>query len=68
MASEGAAHVREPLAQSRGIVPFGQLVGEVAHQALRVAVADERRHLAHHHGARTEALQHQAEIGQLAGP
>ncbi len=68
MAGERAADLLEPLAQRQRRSPFGELVGKVADQPDQVGLAEQRRRLAHHHGAGAERLQHQAELGQLVRP
>ena len=49
------------------VAQLGDLVGEVADQALHLGLAQQRRHLAHDDRARAERLEHQAELGQLFG-
>ena len=47
------------------VAELRELVGEIAHQALHVDLAQKRRRFAHHHRALTERLDHQAQFGQL---
>ena len=46
---------------------FGKLVGQIAQQPLDVALAEQRRHLAHDHRGRAESLDHEAETLKLGG-
>ena len=61
----GRADLGQAFLERQGVADLGELVGEVAHQALDVGFAEQRRDLAHHHGARPEGLHHQTELGEL---
>ena len=49
------------------IAGLGDVVGEIAHQALDVGLAQHRGHLAHHHGVGAERLDDEAEFGEFVG-
>ena len=65
MAGQRAAEVLELFLEREGLAELRELVGEVAQEPLDIDLAQERGHLAHHHGARAERLQHEAELGEL---
>ena len=59
---------RPPAAPRAGCPALAErLARKIAHQALDVGVAEQRRHLAHQHGAGPERLQRQAPARQVAG-
>ena len=60
----GGEHVVEALGDDETPLAFGKLVGEIAQQILDVALAEQRRHLAHDDGRRAEGLDHEAETLQ----
>ena len=68
MAGERAADMLDPLLQGQRVAPFLDLIGEIADQRFDIEPRDERRHLAHDDRARSERLQHEAELRQLVGP
>ena len=42
-----------------------EILGQIAHQRADLGAAEQRRQLAHQHRVAAEALQHQAELGEL---
>ena len=53
--------------ERQGLAVFGQIVGDVADQALNVGIAQHGRGLAHQDGAGAEGLDDQAHLGQFLG-
>ncbi len=68
MAGHGAADLTHPFLEGQGRPVLGEVVGDVADQALDVALPKQRGRLAHQHGARPEPLQDEAQLGQLPRP
>ncbi len=46
---------------------LGDVLGDVAHEVGHLGASEHRRHLAHHHGAGAETLQHQADASERLG-
>ena len=67
VAGHGRQHVVEPLGDDEAPLPLGKLVGEVAQQPLDVALAEQRRDLAHDDRGGAEGLDHEAEPLEVLG-
>ena len=61
MAGAGREHVIEPARKSARVAFFREEVGDVLDETLAVDLAEQRRRLAHQHGAGAERLERQAE-------
>ena len=67
VAGHGAADLAEAFAEGQGCTVLGQVVGDVADEALYVCVAQQRGCFADQHGTRAEGFDDQAELGQFVG-
>src|SRR6476661_11129665 len=61
VAGHGGKHMVKPLGDDETALALGKLVGEIAHQALKVALAEQSRDLAHDDRRLTEGLDHETE-------
>ena len=67
VAGQGAGDLFQPFLQRQGIAGLGDLVRQVAHQALHIQLAQHGGNFAHHHRIGPEGFDHQAQLGQFVG-
>ncbi|GCC48542.1 hypothetical protein chiPu_0032886 [Chiloscyllium punctatum] len=67
VAGHGGGDMHQAALQRQRLVPLGHVFGEVAQQAGRVGLAEQRGRLAHGDGAGTEGVDRKPERGQLLG-
>src|SRR6266567_1849109 len=67
VAGERRGDMHEPALERQRLVPFGHVLGKVAHQRARVDLAQQRRRLAHRHRAGTERLDREPVTAKLVG-
>ncbi len=67
VAGHGRGDLVEAFLEAQRLVEGGEFVGEVADQALDVALAERRRHRADQHSGRAEPLEVEAETGEFGG-
>ena len=65
MTGHGGANIPQPVLERQGFIHFAQIVGHVAHQALDIHLAQQRRNLADHHGADAKRLNDQTQFLQF---
>ena len=67
MTGHGRSNGVELFLETRGLIPLGKVVGNIAQQRRRVGAAEQRRDLADGDSARPEGLDDETELGQLFG-
>ena len=66
VARHGGGDVHQPALERQRLVPFGHVLGEIAHQRLRIRFAEHRGRFRNRDRAGAEGLEHEAEAGKLS--